>query len=147
MYDVQDCIMFTASNRARAITEALNERLSEHGSTRVQLNALFFVASTPGINQSHLSQLMCIKSSTVVRLIDRMVREGLISKQQLDSDRRHSSLTCTDKGLQLLEQVMPVVRQFNQSLEQGISKEDLIIFDRVYDQIVEQARKFQTISC
>lgn len=140
MFRLEDCVVFFASNKTRLATEAFNDLLTRHGSTRVQWTALYFIANNPEINQSRLSELMSIKSSTVVRLIDRMMKEGLVIRKPLPADKRNSLLYCTQKGLDLYHELLPLGIQFNAKIMEGIDQEQLDTFLEVLEKIVENAR-------
>lgn len=146
MFRLQDCIVFTSSNRSRIISEAFNDMLGKQGSTRVQWTALYFIATTPGINQSKLSEQMHIKSSTVVRLVERMLREGLIQKEPLAYDRRNSILSCTEKGKSMYAQLLPLDAEFEERLCKDITAEELHLFDRIYAKLAQNAKEIQSLA-
>ncbi len=127
MFKIENCISFNTSNRTRVVSDVFNEVLIANGTTRVQWTALYFIANNPRINQSRLSELMMIKSSTVVRLIDRMRKEDLVIKTPLDSDRRNTLLTCSEKGKDLFENILPKVEEFEELILKNIDEDKLQI--------------------
>lgn len=77
------------------------------GLTMQQYNVLRILRGQRG-NPISLLQVKCRlldRNSDVSRIIDRMVRKGLICRETCNADRRQVDLTITDKGAQLLETV------------------------------------------
>lgn len=98
MFDINDCAAWFASNASKKITDSFNERLLKEGVTRVQWIALFYLGKFGSISQHELGKNMNIKSSTVVRLMDRMEKDGYIIRKKTATDRRVSSIELTKKG-------------------------------------------------
>ncbi len=143
MVKIENCISFNTSNRTRAVSDVFNVVLIANGTTRVQWTALYFIANNSRINQSLLSELLMIKSSTVVRLIDRMRKEELVIKTPLDSDRRNTLLTCTEKGQMLYEQLLPKVAEFEKKILKDIEEDNLQICLDVLKRMSQNAQVVQ----
>lgn len=121
----------------KQITEAFGERLENTGVTRIQWIALFYLNQHETLNQRELGLLMNIKDSTVVRLIDRMERDELIVRLRSQNDRRISNLSLTSKGQALWQKLEPIGEIFLAQLEQGISSDEMEVFQRVLNKMVE----------
>lgn len=119
------------------MTEAFSERLEDTGVTRIQWIAMFYLNQYGELNQRELGIHMNIKDSTVVRLIDRMERDGLIERVRSSFDRRVSNLTLTEKGKTLWIELEPIGEAFLNQLGTGISQEEMEIFQRVLNRMVD----------
>ncbi|GLI58079.1 MarR family transcriptional regulator [Propionigenium maris DSM 9537] len=137
MFDIDDCAAWFASNASKKITDSFNERLLKEGVTRVQWIALFYLGKFGSISQLELGKKMNIKSSTVVRLMDRMEKDGYIVRKKTATDRRVSSIDLTKKGMELREKTLPIGEAFNRDLKKGISEKDLDIFKEVLSKMVK----------
>jgi len=131
MFRLEECVGFITSNAAKELSDEFNRRLGEMGSTRVQWIALYYIGMNEGITQKDLSDKMDLKESTVVRLIDRMEKEGVIERIKDDKDRRISKLYLTSHGKEKREKVLPIGESFSREAVEGISEEDLDIFKEV----------------
>lgn len=121
----------------KQMTEAFSERLEDTGVTRIQWIAMFYLNQYGELNQRELGVHMNIKDSTVVRLIDRMERDGLIGRVRSSFDRRVSNLTLTEKGKSLWIELEPIGDAFLTQLGNGISKEEMEIFQQVLSRMVD----------
>ena len=102
MFNIDDCIGFITNKCSKKISDEFNRRLQEYGVTRVQWIAIFYIGKYDnGISQRELSDLMNVKESSMVRLIDRMEKEELVIRKKNDNDRRITSIFLTDKGYPL----------------------------------------------
>ncbi|MGM0433003.1 MAG: MarR family winged helix-turn-helix transcriptional regulator [Spirochaetota bacterium] len=135
MFNLEKSLLFRTHEIIRKTSRTVNELLSSKGSTQVQLTALHFLMNNPGINQAALSQLMHIQSSTAVRLVDRMTRDGLVKKEQLSSDRRNSIITCTEKGTALYRSLESTAADLHESFVRDITAEEAAAFNRVLEKL------------
>lgn len=137
MFQLEDCIGFITSKNAKILADEFNKRLSEHGTTRVQWIALYYIGNNEYITQKELSDLMDIKESTMVRLIDRLEKEDLVKRVKDIKDRRITKLTLTDKGANFREKLLPLGEEFSDSATEGISQDDLDIFKKVLEKMIK----------
>ncbi|MDO5039908.1 MarR family winged helix-turn-helix transcriptional regulator [Clostridium sp.] len=137
MFNIDDCIGFITNKCSKKISDEFNRRLQEYGVTRVQWIAIFYIGKYDnGIFQRELSDLMNVKESSMVRLIDRMEKEELVIRKKNDNDRRITSIFLTDKGITLRNKLLPLGEQFQKDATIGISSEELDIFKKVLEKMV-----------
>ncbi|MCQ1530417.1 MarR family winged helix-turn-helix transcriptional regulator [Lutispora saccharofermentans] len=123
-------------NAIKQISEAFGRRLQDTGITRVQWIALYYVKAKGRISQRDLSNLMNVKDSSAGRLIDRLERDGLIERERNDFDRRVIYIKLTDKGDQLISDLMPIGLRFNDDLLKGIDEQELMIYEKVLNKML-----------
>lgn len=92
----------------------LAEALKPHGLSPTQYNALRILrgAGKQGLACSEVAQRMITRDPDVTRLLDRMGKMGLALRRRGSEDRRVVVAQITAKGLELLKQLDPLVRQF-----------------------------------
>lgn len=59
---------------------------------------------------NRLADSVLLSRSGVTRLVDRMAQEGLVERAQCDTDRRIVYARLTDKGREVFDRSMPIVR-------------------------------------
>jgi DNA-binding MarR family transcriptional regulator len=98
---------------AAIIDHALDDALKPYGLTRTQYNVLRILqgAAEQGLCGREIGERLISPVPDVSRLLDRMVEARLISRERDVSDQRHRTARITDKGLQLLGQVVAVVSE------------------------------------
>ncbi len=82
----------------------------EYDITPGQFGVLILVDATPGLNQTELGEAMGVDRSTVVAVIDRLQKRGLVERRAVPADRRSHALHLTAPGRQLLARMIPAVR-------------------------------------
>jgi DNA-binding MarR family transcriptional regulator len=84
------------------------------GITPRQHQALLAIKGFPGrehVTNGELAERLQIKHHSVVGLVNRLEAQGLIVREQGDSDRREVYVTLTERGAELLEQLTAVHRE------------------------------------
>lgn len=90
---------------ARALGEELAQLLAGHGLSGKQYNLLRAVrrAGAQGATPSQIGEQMTDRRADVTRLVDRLVRDGLVSRQHDERDRRVVRITLTARGAEVLQ--------------------------------------------
>ena len=92
--------------------------------TPAQMRILVLVARQPGLNLTALAELLGVHASNATRACDRLVRAGLLSRNDSEADRRQLELTLTGDGTALLRRLMDHRRRsFEQVLERMTREE------------------------
>lgn len=140
MFKLDDCVGFITNKVSKKISDVFNEKLSYYEVTRVQWIALYFLGRHEYINQSELAQKMDIKKSTMVRLIDRMVKDGYVQRKKDIKDRRITYICLTELGKKRREDLLPFGEEFSNLITRDISDEEMVIFKKVLNKLVENAQ-------
>lgn len=99
------------------------EILSEFEITPPQFTALLTLNSNSNLTIGELSQKMYLACSTVTDLLDRMERNGLVTRVKDEKDRRVVRIRVLDKGTQIIEGVMENRRKYIFETLDGVSDE------------------------
>lgn len=98
----------------RRVFQVVNEHSKlierETGLSGSQLWAVKVIAEAAPIKPSELARRMYLHPATVVGLIDRLVKKGLVLRSRSEEDRRVVEITLTENGRDLLT-AAPVVPQ------------------------------------
>lgn len=65
------------------------------------LALIWYLSPEEGLSQLELSRRMCVTQGNITRIVDRMIREDLVSKAEWQEDRRYNKVRLTPKGLDL----------------------------------------------
>ncbi|WP_058485917.1 MarR family winged helix-turn-helix transcriptional regulator [Defluviitalea phaphyphila] len=136
-FNLNKCVNFISTNTIKKISEAFDRWLSEYNLTRIQWIALYFLFTKGDLSQRELSQLMEISDSSVLRLVDRLEREGLVKRERCQEDRRIIQLVLTEKGKSLIKSSLHVGSEFSDLLIKNIDEKELYIFQKVLQNMYE----------
>jgi len=137
MFELEDCVGIITCNTGKKIADAFNEKLSAFGITRTQWIAIYYLGKFKSLNQKELSVKMNIKDSTLVRLIDRLERDGLALRIKNNKDRRMTHLKLTDMGKQKRAEMLPIGEEFVNCVSSGLSNEEIDTFRKVMNRLME----------
>ena len=85
------------------------EETSSLGLTTVQYAALNMIREVPNIDQVSLSNMIAFDKTTIVKVLDRLVDKGLITRTRSTTDRRINHLNVTPRGHEVLKQIQPML--------------------------------------
>lgn len=93
---------------SRVFTGILAETLQAERSpvTAAQLRVLVLLAQSPGVNASAVAEVMNVHLSVASRLVDRLVRLGLVQRRESADDRRNLHLSLSEAGTEALSALM-----------------------------------------
>ena len=81
-----------------------------------------------------IRERMLDKESNASRLIDKLVANGFTKRIQCPNDRRQVEITISKKGIELLEQINPIIDKASKRLY-SISEEEAIILNNLLDKL------------
>jgi DNA-binding MarR family transcriptional regulator len=90
-------------NRSKAASLAVAD---EHGMTPMQLFVLYSINMRGEVAMGQLATSLHCDASNVTGLIDRLVVQKLVIRQESPQDRRTKTLSLTPKGKRMLEMLM-----------------------------------------
>lgn len=101
----------------RAVDVHSRHLAQEHGVTVPQLLCMLKIDELGPMTQKELSDAVFLNPSTIVGIIDRLEKAGILARQRSDEDRRRTSISLTPKGKRMVEQSPSPLQQ---SLAEGI---------------------------
>ena len=124
-----------AAEHLDQVTEAVCQR---HGLTADQYNVLRILRGVhpEGHPRCEVARRMIHRSPDVTRMLDRLCRQGIVSRTRNPDDRRESIATITRAGLALLERVDPDLEQAHAELTAPLSEPELRRLSRLCDALV-----------
>lgn len=99
------------------------------------------ICREPGRSQEELAKELCLNKSTVARNLNCLEEKGYITRTSLPSDKRQFSVYPTEKMLEILPEIKSVSGEWMSLLSEGISDEELKIFNSVLERMETRARE------
>jgi len=107
------------------IQDDMAKTLEPFGLRTGTFSALAVVISSPGISQSDLSDVLNIKRSGVVVVVDELERAEVLKRKPVKGDRRTNALTVTAAGRRLWDKVEKAVQDHEAALFSGLDPEEI----------------------
>jgi len=115
----------------------MNQTLKPHDLTEQQYNVLRILRGQKGatMNLYEIQDRMIQRMSNVSRLIDKLLDKGFVDRKECKENRRRVDIYITTKGLQILEDVEPAVRDVFKFINSNITKDEAKQLAELLDKI------------
>ncbi len=93
-----------------ALFNDISNLLAKHALTPAKMNVLMIVkhhGKNVGISQGDIGKKLMVTASNMTRLLEKLAREGLITRGSLDTDKRVKVIRITPKGSKVLDEAWP----------------------------------------
>lgn len=119
------------------IQDKINAAFKEFDISIQQYNVLRILKGQKGkpANLSTIQERMVSKMSNTTRLVDKLIKKDLSKRVICEENRRKVEITITQKGLEFLKEVDPIVDSFEKELTSNLSKNELIVLNELLNKI------------
>jgi DNA-binding MarR family transcriptional regulator len=107
-----------------------SEALAPHHLSIAMWRVMAALASHGSQRQIDLADLTSIESSTLSRLVTRLVRMRLVTRSRAANSNREVAVTMSSKGNALVAQLIPIAREYEAAAIAGLSREELAVLKR-----------------
>ena len=113
-------------NTVTAMQKAFDFDLQKNvGINWSQAKVLMMLAEKDGLAQREIADGICIEAPTLVPIIDRMERRGLVERRQDVFDRRNNRVFLTGKSRQIQDSISESMTRIRKVAYNGIAKGEL----------------------
>jgi DNA-binding MarR family transcriptional regulator len=104
---ITESLGYLVNRAARSMAHQLAWELRPAGIGIGQWAVLMFLWARDGMSQAELSRVVAIEPPTMVRTIDRMARDGLVTRVPDPDDGRLTRIYLTERGRTLRDELIP----------------------------------------
>lgn len=113
---------------------------SKYGLTNLELNILFFLKSSLGIDTAKdMAEKLHLSKSNISDAVDNLTKKGFLIGVQDENDRRYIHLKLQDSANNAIEEAFQIHENFVKSIVKDIPEEKLDIAREVLEQIMTNA--------
>ncbi|MFQ7586135.1 MAG: MarR family winged helix-turn-helix transcriptional regulator [[Clostridium] symbiosum] len=138
--ELKECINFLLTTAQHTVFQYLSQRLAPYDITPSQygiLNCLWINDGTCLPRQS--AELLCLETSTVSGILDRMQKKDLIDRVINPENRREILVMITPKGEALKAPVLKIIDEVNEEVLKDFSPKETEFIRKSLRQIAEKA--------
>lgn len=133
---------------SRLLSEAgsLVVRLCEgrFGITRREWRLLSYLATHPGLPPSALTKLAGVDKAQSSRGVTSLINKHLVTRICDPADGRRATLNLTERGRQVHDELLPMVRDINRELLAGLSDAEVDTLDSLLNRLQARAEQLVT---
>ena len=138
--ELKECINFLLTTAQHTVFQYLSQRLAPYDITPSQygiLNCLWINDGTCLPRQ--IAELLCLETSTVSGILDRMQKKDLIDRVINPENRREILVMITTKGEALKAPVLKIIDEVNEEVLKDFSPKETEFIRKSLRQIAEKA--------
>jgi len=129
--ELDDYLPYLVNRVGTIIAEQFGgEVLAEHGLSIAMWRVLAALAAHGRLRQIDLADFTSIETSTLSRLVSRLVRAGLVTRGRSIQNDREVSVKLSGKGNALVARLIPLARQYEAAAIAGLSREEILVLKR-----------------
>ena len=121
-------VMHRVMNRAKS-------KYQEFDLNRSQASILFTLHRRSSMSQKELASSLNMTPPSITSAIQKMEREGYITRKPDEADQRIMRLALTEKGESCIQNVKQVAEEMSSQIFRGLSPEEIMLFRRLLMQI------------
>jgi MarR family transcriptional regulator for hemolysin len=133
--DPYESLGFLCNLTFKAFVSVLEHKLKGTNVSRAQFLALAHLTALGPLSQRALSRLLSIAPATAVRLIDRMERDGWVTRQADSNDGRVKLIVPTERAAAVWEDVSRSGRATLNQAYEGIHPAEIDAVKRVLERV------------
>jgi MarR family transcriptional regulator for hemolysin len=127
-YDLENSVGFVVNNTAKSFQRSLDIELRKNvGVTLSQWRVVRALVSQPGLTQKEIADKIGIEGATLVPVIDKMEKDGLLKRKPDLTDRRVNRIYLTSKADSLWKSMTECALKIRRSSTKNISEIDMKI--------------------
>ncbi len=134
-YDFQNSVGHMVCMTAHRFARAMNEELIPQGITYRQCQILAWIAFAGEMSQVDLADRMNIEPASLVPVLDRMERDGLIERVPDPDDRRRKIVRVLEKAEALWQKIVASAERVRERAIRGLSHEEVATLRTLLTQV------------
>lgn len=123
-YSLQSSMGYWVTRLARAFEADFEMRLADHNMTRASWAVLSAIFHHDKTTPADLAAFIGIDGAAITRHLDRIVKQGLITRRRSAKDRRSINLKVTAKGAALVPKIAAYSMATNEKFLTGLSRSE-----------------------
>src|ERR671931_2624587 len=147
-YDFESSIGFIVNRTAKAFVKALDSELRKKvGLTFGQWKVIVMLVNQNGLTQKEIANRLGLEGPTLIPIIDKMEKDGLVVRRVDSSDRRNNRIYRTEKADALWDRKVECATKVTQISIKDISEDNVSIMRNALEKIWQNLRVEFDVSC
>lgn len=133
---IEESLGYLINRAARVFAGRLATELRPFDVGIGQWAVLLHLWGSDGMTQAQLARRVAIEQPTMVRTIDRMERDGLVTRSPDPNDGRATRITLTERGWNLRDAIVPLAAKVNRTATEALTDEEVTTLKRLLAKLV-----------
>ncbi len=135
MHILEDSLGFQVNMTANAMKNRFNNFLKPYSLTSEQYVIMKSVEENPDISPTQLSEITFKDKTTITRMIDTLVKNGMLIRIPREDDRRAYNIQWSSKGEEVMKNILPIAEDVINKLRSQFQPQELEIFLNILEKL------------
>ena len=144
MHLLEDSLGFQVNMTANAMKNRFNTFLKPYGLTSEQYVIMKSLEENPDVSPTELSEITFKDKTTITRMINTLVKSGMLVRVPKVDDRRAYKIRWSPKGKETMQNILPVTEGLLIKIRDQFSSDELTTFLKVL-QTLKQTPCLETL--
>lgn len=122
----------------RLLRTAADSELAEHGIASAGVGVLLRLVEEDGLSQAQLARLQSVEAPTTCRLVDRLVRDGMVERHSDPSDRRATRVFLTSRGRETAARGAEVIRELEERAFADLDAAEALVLGTLLHRVIDR---------
>ncbi len=123
--ELTQCINYLLTTAQHSVFQYLSMKLTKYDITPSQYGVLSCLWQKEYATPKQISERLCLETSTISGVLDRMQKKNLIDRVVNKEDRREVRVMVTEKGKLLQEPIQKIIDEVNEEVLKGFTEEEV----------------------
>ena len=120
-------------------------RLTHPGLTNAAYDVCGIVWQSGSTNQDNIAKALKMDKSSVAKVVNKCVNDGLIERRVNPSNRREYILTLTPQGQTVVQELVDIVEQWLEDAFSILSEEERVQFMNIVERVADHTDKMNQV--
>ncbi len=139
--ELTQCINYLLTTAQHTVFQYLNGKLADYDVTPSQYGVLSCLWQREFATPKQISEILCLETSTISGVLDRMQKKGLIDRVINKEDRREVRVVPTEKGRALEAPISKIIDEVNEEVLKCFDEEEIMILKNQL-KVIAEAKHF-----
>jgi MarR family transcriptional regulator for hemolysin len=147
-YDFENSIGFIVNQAAKAFVKALDSELRQKvGLTVGQWKVMVMLVNQNGLTQKEIAEKLALEGPTLIPILDKMEKEGLVIRKVDPNDRRNNRIYRTEKADTLWDSMIECGLKIREVSIKDIPDENVKIMKDALEKMRQNLRLNFNVDC
>ncbi|WP_321797533.1 MarR family transcriptional regulator [Caballeronia sp. J97] len=143
-HDLEHAIPYLVARAGSRMGTTFSKVLKPYGLSLSEWRVCASLGKHPHQRLSELVDRACVDMSALSRIVDRLIDQGLVSRERSDHDGRAVRLALTEKGAELTERIVPLAKHAEDVALQSFSKAEKALFEELLNRLYHSSEALVT---
>jgi DNA-binding MarR family transcriptional regulator len=133
--ELKECINFLLTTAQHNVFQLLSVKLAEYDVTPSQYGVLSCLWGRTHATPKQIAETLCLETSTISGVLDRMQKKDLIDRVINKEDRREVQVIITEKGKALEEPISKIIDDVNTEVLKDFKQDEVMSIKKALREI------------